>query len=452
MQATYFPLRSLFIIGISGIVTLYAIWPAYADEWTMRPSLRLGYEYNDNIDMTLQPHNSVTGETVAPRIDAGVRSDVWSVNGTAEIARKNYSGEQGLDRNDQTFSLLSQYMGERSTFSINASRIDDSVISGQLLDPDIGLTSFQKKRDTKAVNPAWTWSMTELTQARLEYQLSQVSYVDGKSVGLNDYVTRTAAVTLTHELSPQDQFSIIAAYSYFRVPSLDLTLQVPRDRYIGGFIPAVTAVESKTPTLKISGTHVFSDTFSGIMSLGARRTSTKQDIQTCTALFHELFPGFNVFDGYDCALVPSGPFVMPASSQVIHDTGITYSGSLNKKFQELNLYFAINRDLSASGAGTQVIADSISMRADRSVTARLKSFLYADGYTAKTLVNISNANINRRAYSLRPGLQWQWTEECNLSLAYNYSHLKRENEPRIVQSHSVSATLIYAWQKLSFSR
>lgn len=439
MPAPSVSLRFIFAISIGWLIPFCIVQAVYAAEWTMTPSLQLGYEQNDNILMTLVPHSTVEGTTVAPKLEAGVQSDLWRVTGTALVARKNYSGEQGLDRDDQTFQLSSQYTGERNTFSIDASRIRDAVISGQLLDPDVGIVSVPKRRNTTNVNPAWTWSMTERTQIRMEYQLSEVAYVDGQSIGLYDYQSRTAAVTLTYFSSQQDQLFLMASYSTFHAPSLNVQAQVPTQNL--GVISAVESVDSKTPTLRFGASHVFSETLSGTLTVGANRTDTEKVIQPCVPT---LF-------GYDCIFLAPGPYLNPSVSQLTHDTGSTYSGNLKKQFEKMSLDLSISHDLAATGAGTQVKADSISLRLERPVTSRLKGVLQADNYQARALVD-TNASVNRRQYSLRPSVFWQWTRECNLNLGYAYVHLKRETETKAVQAHAVSATLTYAWPKLSVSR
>ena len=408
--------------------------PVSAAEWAITPALKMSYEQNDNIRMTLQPHNSVRGSTIAPRLDMGVQSEVWGIIGTAEVARRNYTGEQGLDRDEQTFRLSSQFKTERSSFVISASSKYEALISIQQEDPDLVLVSTQKFRQTKSVKPAWTWSVTERTQLQVEYQLTGVSYVDGQSVGLYDYQWRAATATLSYFISPRDQFFVTANYSRYRVPAMSLQQQLPSQDV--GLVSAVLDVDSKTPSFRVGISHTFSETMQGTLMLGQRKTSMERTVQICGPQYFSIF-----FVGYGCA---------SPGSQLTHDSGTTFSGDLKKKFERLDLSIAASRDIGVSGAGTEVEADSVSLQLERPITARLRGVLSASGNKTRSIVGAASAD--RRQYSIQPRLEWQWTREADLSLAYNYRHLKRELETREMQSHAVYLKLIYTWQKFSISR
>src|SRR4030065_2549193 len=105
--------RALLVALFSSLEFLIIPQFSHAAEWSMEPSVRVASKYNDNIRMTAQPHNNVHGFTTAPKLDLGVRSDIWQINGSAEYERKNYSGEEGLDTNNKYLSLSSSYRAER---------------------------------------------------------------------------------------------------------------------------------------------------------------------------------------------------------------------------------------------------------------------------------------------------------------------------------------------------
>ena len=53
------------------ILTIYlaSTTAGIAAEWSATPSVKLQQEYNDNIRMTNQPHDSVWGTVLAPRLE-----------------------------------------------------------------------------------------------------------------------------------------------------------------------------------------------------------------------------------------------------------------------------------------------------------------------------------------------------------------------------------------------
>ena len=76
-----------------------------AAEWTFEPAVKLRREYNDNIRLTAQPHNSVNGSIIAPSLNFGVNTPVWQTSGGGEDTQRRYSGEVGLDQDDNLLTI-----------------------------------------------------------------------------------------------------------------------------------------------------------------------------------------------------------------------------------------------------------------------------------------------------------------------------------------------------------
>jgi hypothetical protein len=425
-------LHAIFTAGL-GIVAMPVFSPpAFAAEWSMTPALRLGYEQNDNIRMTLQPHNTVHGSTIAPKLDMGVRSAIWGITGSAEVARRRYSGEEDLDRDIESFRLVSLYRTERNNFELNASRVNDTTLPEELNDPDLGRVTVQKSRRTETVQPTWRWSMTERAQIQLSYQLSETAYPGGESIGLFDYQNRVATATWSYMLSSRSQFFLAANYSKFRVPNTNIQSVAFDGTYVitSTFIDA----DSRTKSFRTGFNYAFSDTMQGTLMLGQRKTETERAVIQCLSLF---------------GIIPVGCF---PGTQLTDDTGTTFSGDLKKKFDKFDMSTAISRDIAASGTGSQVEWDTLSIRLDRPFTARLKGTLAANGSKSRNIDDVVSTTADIKQYTIQPAVRWQWTREANLSMAYQYRHLKRENEVQAVQSRTIYLTFIYNWTKLSISR
>lgn len=408
--------------------------PACAEEWSMAPSLRLGYEQNDNYGLTLQPHNTVQGTIIAPRLDMGVQSEVWSVTGSAEVERVRYSGESGLDRDFQTFRLASLFRTERGNFTINASRVNDASISDDQRDSDLGLATTQKSRRTENIQPVWSWSITERAQLQLGYQLSKVSYVDGESVGLYNYQSRAATATLSYLISPLSKLFFTANYSKFHVPNTNYINSIAFDGALT-VVSTVTDVESRTPAFSMGVNHNFSETMQGTLALGRRKTETERITSDCLYVLNSLLGCF--------------PNKLTADN-----TGTIFSGDLTKKYEKLSVTASASRDLTASGSATQVDTDTLYVQLGYPFASRLQGTLAATGVRARNISDAATSatDTNRRYYSIEPKLVWQWTQEADLGLAYRYFHLKRENEAQAVQARVVNLTLNYVWPKYSVSR
>lgn len=386
---------------------------AHAAEWSAQPSVRAGLEHNDNARLTIQPHNSVTGSMISPRLDLGVSSDIWQVTGSVEAVQKRFSGESGLDRDDRYYNLLTSYKTERSSWQLAGSMSKSSTLVGEQISPDSGLIQIQKAYDTRSINPSWTWGMNELTQLQLAYSFNSVSYVDGKRVGLFDYSTRAVSAQLTNQFDPKDQVFFSAGYSIFNVPA--------------------TTFESKSAMYQAGITRTFSATTRGTLSAGTRKTSSEQVALVCTVSF--------------------GPFCIQTVNATVFSKGSssTFNGSLEKQYETTRLQVGFGRAINPSGLGTQVQTDSQNVTLSRQFSSKLTGNFSVNNYDSSSETG-NLTSVDSHFYTIVPGLHWTWMQEWSADLTYRYSHIKREVENEPASSNATYLTVRYAWPRMSVSR
>src|SRR3990172_8063797 len=272
-----------------------------AAEWTVEPSALFGFVYNDNVNLTTQPHSSVNSNVITPRLDLGVHTQAWQITGSAEASRRRYSGESGQDRDDNAFRLSSAYQSNRNVWQLNASSTRDSPIADEQTSSDTGAVQTPKIRETHGFSPSWTRMLTERTRLQLMYQLNDTSYVNGQSVGLYDYRYRTASATLSNQLSTLSQVFVTGGYSAFHTP--------------------VTGNESTTRSFQVGITQNFSESTQGTLAAGARRTETlTQGGRPVYTRFSTIFGDFLIQTGV----------TQNARQQ---ETSSVFSGSLEKKYE-----------------------------------------------------------------------------------------------------------------------
>lgn len=415
----------LFVLVVSRI--------AYAAEWFMQPSVKAGREYNDNITYTLQPHNAVYGTSVGAILDAGVRSDIWQVNGNVDYRKKSYSSTN-LDSNDHSFNLSSFFQTPRSVWQLNGTSAKSSLVTEQQSNVNTGLTQKNIVQDTRNISPMWTWSMTEVTRIRLAYQVSDVSYVNGEGSLLYDYRQQSTTVSILHQLNPQDLITIDTGYSYFRVPK--------------------TGVVSRGPSVQAGLTRQFSETLKGSIAAGARKTTTiipsetplydYPDQQSLTDCVDRAF--FNGQNPYIACITG-----FASTAQRADTTNITYNINLEKKFSGAQVNFFLTRTITPTASGAESKTNSLNLDVTKPLTQKLTASFKMYAYRTSTIGgNISS--VDRQFYQFEPRLNWRWTEELSLNGSYRYSHLKRENDQRSVIANSVYLTLMYQWPRMGFSR
>lgn len=386
-----------------------------AAEWSMQPSVRAGREHDDNIRLTTLPHNSVTGTMLSPKLDLGVSSDVWQITGSAYALHKWYTGQDGLDRDDWYYNLLSSYNTERSTWQLTGGISKGSTLADEQVSPTSGIVQVQKVYDTNSVSPSWTWAMNELTQLQLAYSFNSVSYVNAQSVGLFDYSSRNTSAQLSYQLSPGDQIFVSSGYSLFNVPS--------------------TTFESKSASYQAGITRTFSETIRGTLSAGRRRNISEQVAAVCT-----------VFLG------PQGLCVQTVSETLSSkSSSAIYSGSLEKKYETTRLMLSFGRSYSPSGFGGEVLTDSLNLTLSRQFSSQMGGSFSAANYQTKA-ATANVRGVNSHLYSFAPGLNWTWKQEWRADLTYQYRHIKREEEAEPASSNATYLTVRYVWPKMSISR
>lgn len=418
MLVRYYPRAGAFVTACMTVAMCVPL-SGGAAEWSAEPSVRLRREYNDNINLTLQPHNSVNGSIITPKLDFGARAEIWQINATAELSRRRYSGESDLDRDDNTFRLASQYATERDTWRLEGNRTLDSVLSDELTSADIGVVQVQKRRESHGISPSWTRTLTETMQLQLAYQLNDVSYANGQSVGLYDYRYSYTTARLTNYLSEQTQVFVTGGYSAFHVPA--------------------TGFDSVGRIFQIGIARNFSETLQGSVLAGARRTeSLTQGGQPIYTRISTIFGDL---------LVQTGVTTDVRSEE----TSATFNGSLDKKFEKSRMNLTLSRSLDPSGSGGQVEQDSLDFRLNHPLTSRFELLFSAYALKSRTLESNISSN-DRRYYYVEPGAYWHLSQEWKLSVGYRYTNLRREYEPKDATSNSVYLTLAYYPLKMSISR
>ncbi len=417
-----FLLRALLValFSLPGLLIIQRV--SHAAEWSVEPSIRVAGEYNDNIRWTTQPHNSVYGSTIAPKLNLGVRSYIWEINGSAEYERKNYSGEKSLDTDNRYFRLGSSYRTERSMWRLDGSLTRASVLANEMVSTDtyiqgyyyyfpvVDIVQTHRIREVANISPSWSWLMDERKQLLLSYQYTDVSYLDGSSVGLSDSRNHGATIKFTNQINPADQVFFSGSYSLFHAPEVAHAPAIDIYTYVANAVnPMLVSSESRSTSYQAGITHAFSENMRGNLSLGSRRTDAEQLYRTCpspnswylsptgTPLF---YPGF----GEPCL----APYVYRTAFSV--QSSAIFSGGLEIKHENTNASTGVSRDFSSSSAGDQVRKDMLSLGVKQLITARLSGNISGNisEYSSETG---AVGNFNYRSYQVQPSLHWWWTRE-----------------------------------------
>ena len=178
---------------------------AYSYEASLVADIGVRYEYNDNIFLTNQPHDSVTAIVITPGISGIIKDKHWEGALDARLRSSKYS-DSNLDGNDQYFNLTGRYVAERNIFSLNANYVLDSNLNAD--SSDFGITGRRTNRESKSITPQYTRLLTERSFLVLGYTYTEVDYIDAESTGFTPYISHSAVGSYIYSLTERDGLTL----------------------------------------------------------------------------------------------------------------------------------------------------------------------------------------------------------------------------------------------------
>lgn len=421
-----------------------------AAEWSIEPSISLREEYNDNIRFTTSPHPGVWQTSLSPSVRLSSKTEVSEVSGLAQINVNRFTGEQGLNQNDQLYSLITSLQSERNTWAMNAAYKQDSTAESERI--ATGVVQVRTQRTVSSLNPSWTRVLTERSSFKLDYNYQDVKYA--AHINLNDYTYQQAGGTLQYQLTERDQVSLAANYSITdyspTTRQYDPTIAVRFPGFIAIFPGGGTdniAYKSTARGMQASVAHLFSETLRGNLLVGWRSIST-DTTHTCNGELGMIFPTTNSFcSGYV-------GHTMVTFDNVTEGNGSSFSASLEKTLDSAKVSGFASRETNPSGSGL-VETDKIGVSMSKSLTENLTGAVDAISYRTKY---ISLTNPGSRYYILEPKLNWRFSEWWTLDAGYRYARYEPESianstaVANAITSNAVYLNLTYNWPKIAISR
>lgn len=378
--------------------------------------MTLGYEHHDNILLTTQPHESVSGTSAAARADLGVRSAAWDVH--ADVgAKSSWFDDDAFDRDEYHLRLFSQLVSKRSMWQLNGSRRQESLLTSEEVDPDSGLPRFQRSRWTETASPAWTYSLNATTQVQFRINAAHTTYEEGAPVNLNDYRSRSANATLTKQWTRRTAFSFTVAGSRFEVPDNDF--------------------ESRTVSAHAGMSHEFTPLLRTGLSVGGWRNNSE---------------GIGCVD-YVAVLFAGEQLLVCVPGRVDStETGLFFQADAERKFERSRLSGKLGRDVRPSGSGTEVEIDQATLSYEHQIKAsRLSAILTANAIRTRSLSG-DPSGIDRDYYQLAPRLRYRATRNLDLETTYRHTRQMYETIGNAATNDSIYLTVTYRPPRMTRSR
>lgn len=353
----------------------------------MTPSLSLREEFNDNILME-RGHKPVWGSILSPKLRWGAATERLDVQTDLSARLARYRGVQGLNTNDVSLRVDTQYTLERGRWGFAGSSIRDSTRRSEL--QETGRVLQERRRSLRSADGFWEKRLTEQMSLRNQYQFSNIQYA-GEGEGVFDYQIRMGSVDLTYALSERD--------------SITSGFQVLRYRSAG--------IQSLDMGLKVGLIHLFSKTLQTTVSIGGRQISSDSSL---------------------------GGRENKADEQ-----GMFGAFSMEKRFESALWQGGLDRSVNPSGSGSLLLVDHLFGRFRREISATVEVSLAAHAYNTRAL-RPGLPNRESRAFNVEPAWRLRWDEHWSMMVSYRYLW-QRTSGGSSTHSNAVNWTVSYQGPK-----
>ena len=407
-------MRLVWFLGV--LIGLVISATALAAEWAIEPAVALHTEYNDNLRLTLAPHDPVTLSRLSPQIALRKKTEISDVALHGLVNLNRYWDEPSLNSTDYISNLNASLLSERSQLTLNAGYVRDSTLASQLT--ETGVLTARTQRASTRVNPQWSWSVSPVSAIGLSYSFADVGYAANQSIGLTDYRNQDVSIWGSHKLGERDELQLGASYSQYETR------------------PA--AYESDTLGVTLSYSRDFSESTKLTGQIGARRTNSTR--QALTQVFIPTFiPGL-----FQVVLVPQ---------QIDStDSGPLFNLAINSKWSARTTWRGrISRELIPSGSRSLVESDRISAGISHGFTERTNLNVNASAYRTR-FADAAFARSNSRYYALEALLSSRLDEHWSVSAGYRYARQKYEGANAAADANVIFLSARYDWTKISVSR
>lgn len=363
-----------------------------AAEWSAKPIVYAGAEFNDNKRLTTLPHDSVLGGIFDASAQLAVATEASSLNLVPRVRLSFYTPdrETDLDSEDIFFDFSGNHTRERALWKLNGNYTRDTTLTSEL--ETTGLTQVNRQRQSIYLAPSVDYAIAEKNTLQLGFGYTDVVYEDAQRTGLVDYTYKTASLTDTHQLSEFEQVNGTLFVSRFEAP------------------------ESSTTTdslgLQLGYTRTFSESLKASLAIG--------------------------FIASEIELI-----------EKTRDVGPLFDVSVEKKLEATVFTGIYSRAVSPTGSGTQDTLDRLRLSVNHKISEQLDANLGFSFVQSETQAAIAG-DASRDYARLDARIRYRLTEFWSLIGGYSYSRAEGSLEP--ADSNGILLTLAYEGEKWAISR
>jgi hypothetical protein len=196
---------------------------ALAQQWTLAPELRLGFEYDDNARLQTDPATiqEIDGFIAEGALGIGYATQRTTFEFTPRLRSRVYDEIPDVDSNDQFLNINFNHETLKSEFGIRATYARESVRTAERAEADLdedepddiptdetGIVLTDDTRERLSFSPRWSYRFTERAAMGVRFDILDVSYDDPLAGFLIDYTDRRFSVNLSREFTPRTRWYV----------------------------------------------------------------------------------------------------------------------------------------------------------------------------------------------------------------------------------------------------
>ena len=391
--------------------------PCRGAEWSFEPSVSLRSEYNDNIQLTPDPHPTVWGMMLSPDVKFSAATETLTVTGGLNLSFNRYLNQPQLNIDNYDLSLRSSYKAERDSLQLNLDAIRDSTLVSELA--TTGVVLAYAPRNLSTVTPSWSRALTEATSITASYTYTHARYQHTSGTSLTDYQDQSASLGMQSNVDEGKVLNLAAYYDRYETPS----------------------PQTRQNTYGVHGgyDHAFSETLRGTFLVGWRRTQSTVSSQVL------------ICDGPIVVGICTGTVTETTAVQKQNTSGFTLNAILEKRSETDTVTGRLSQEIYPSGAGSLVQTQRVGINWAKQWSPTLTSNVDAAAYQTDYIGGVVTSS-NSRYYSLNSSLSWRLSEWGKLDVGYNYARQKYDTVPVAASNNVIYLSFSYAWPRLSVSR
>jgi hypothetical protein len=391
------------IISIIVLALVLAAPATYAQQTTIEPVLRAGYELDDNATLSILTIDEpdISGTLLDASVRFGYRSPTTTFSATPRVLDRNY-GEEEFDSTDEFFIMRFDRRWQSSQFLFRgryakelartAERVDtdfDIEDPADIPDDSTGLVQVLGDRERIEVVPTYTYNISDASTMGVDVRYTDVTYERQLATLLNDFANVRANLNFSRDWSPRTTALFGLTYR---------TYQADGSPSVSGY---------------------------GVNGGIERLLSEKTTLRVVVGLENtEIIGGSSKID-------PVGEI------------------TLIRRLETIKLLAQYRRVVSGGGSGNLTVRDVININFTRDLNERVSAGIGVRAYATKSQQEGLGTLDERDYVQLRAAVVWHLSRSFSLEANYRYTVLDRVNIGEAANSNNI--TFWVNWRPSGYS-